>query len=659
MGDRIGSLIIDYNSAAKDDNDKTHPMVPVAEAGYPPTILQYRPPRPEDPDSMQFVSASDYGTAQMGNPWTYQLNNVHFKLIVKAVAVNMTAYDTTYYHKYSDRYKISAANYIVRYPTTVRSSVTTNTFTIGDPGQARTELVAPTIHPGVSESSSRSVVYVKSGDAAFVTVTTTAASIYYSTDGTDPHTGGKLYVPGTRIALSGPAGTKTVVKAISSLNNRTSSVSARTYQVAADASSVPIFAPVFSFPSGTYSTTAAAFGWKMMRVYSPSYGANCYYTMDGLDPEPPQLGSNVGYGSRDMTVWKDDKSGSAYLISAQDNIFGRLWQLTDDFSDVDPKMEYDVWTDVSREAPALVRHGGAQGKYVYMLTSTQSGYFPNQGQYKRTSDIAAGFKRPRDKVTGYRDGASVWSKLQPFADASTFYSQPTFVLNIGSDKQPSYVYIGDRYDAVTAMGDRSTFVWMPLTIDDNAPSEAGEKGSGYLQVQFEPSLRISVSRKTVDPPPWRLLSLNQPVIASAAKQLTPEQVAAGTFNFSAAAANDGIDYDVDVYDDVKHYYQPTAVPFYWRVDLGAVFDLDWIGLSFMSVGGSDAVDRYAVLGSVDGKRWIQLVDASAGLHAGYQNHDLDGSYRYVQLNGLSVWDVDHNKEADWEVGVYQVSVYGH
>eukprot|EP01044_Picomonas_judraskeda_P009812 COSAG03_NODE_1220_length_4535_cov_9.671776_6_plen_53_part_00 len=34
-------------------------------------------------------------------------------------------------------------------------------------------------------------------------------------------------------------------------------------------------------------------------------------------------------------------------------------------------------------------------------------------------------------------------------------------------------------------------------------------------------------------------------------------------------------------------------------------------------------------------------------------------HRYVQLNDLGVQDVDHNKEADWEVGLYQVSVYGH
>lgn len=359
-----------------------------------------------------------------------------------------------------------------------------------------------------------------------------------------------------------------------------------------------------------------------------------------------------------MTVWQDPHSGHAYLISAQDNIFGRLWKLNEDFTEVVPELEYDVWTDLSREAPAVVRNGGKNGKFVYILTSTQSGYFPNQGQYMRTGDLAAGFALPRDEVTGYRDGFSLWSGLQPFADASTFYSQSTYIVNIGTDSKPVYIFMADRYNTVPSMGYRSTFVWMPLTIDDDAPSEAGVRGSGYIQVKFQPKLQINITNQTITKPNWRLLSLNKHVLASPAVQLTPDQVKAGTYNFSAQAANDGINYDVDVYDDIKHYYKPSTVPFYWRVDLGAVNKLQWVGLSFMSVGGSDAVNRYTILGSVDSKKWVELIANTESVKPGYMNHNLEGSYRYVQLNVFSVWDVDHNKDADWEIGVYQVSVYG-
>ena len=153
--------------------------------------------------------------------------------------------------------------------------------------------------------------------------------------------------------------------------------------------------------------------------------------------------------------------------------------------------------------------------------------------------------------------------------------------------------------------------------------------------------------------------MNRPVQASPSVPLSPEQVAAGTANYSAEAANDGRNFDLDVYDtNTSHYYNPATVPYYWRVDLGNVYSLAWIGLSFKSIGGSDAVNRYTVAGSIDGKRWMELVDNTRNLVPGFMNHGLTGAYRYVQVNSFAIWDVDHGKEADWETGVYQISVYG-
>ena len=661
MGDRIGSLIVDYNTAAKNASDGTHPLMPVASVGYPPTILQFQPPSASDSWSIKYVDQNTYGTAQVDNWWTYQLTDVQFNLVLKAVAVNMTDYDTKYYDEYAGRYAVKPEDYIVRYPTSVRSRVVMANFTVD--GRASVDNskppIPPLIGPGLRESSSPTVVYLKSGDAAFITQATNGnAILYFTTDGTDPRSSmnSSRYWAGTRIVLSGGAGTKMVVSAISTSNGQNSSVVTQTYEIAADASSVPIFEPIINFPSGVYESSSEAFGYESMRIYSPSYGTNCYYTMDGLDPNPPSLGENAGFGSKDMTVFQDPKTDKAYLISAQDNVFGRLWQLSDDFTDVVPELEYDVWTNVSREAPALVRHGGAKGQFVYLLTSTQTGYFPNQGQYMRTSDLSAGFNLPRDAVTGYRDGSTLWSDLQPFGDSSTYYSQSTFVLDIGATDKPEYLFMGDRYNTVA--GYRSTFVWMPLTIDDDAPSQTGVNGSGYVQVEFYPTLQIDVEQHQLLKPSWKLLSLNRPVSATPSKALSAQQRAAGTFNFSAEAANDGRNYDVNVYDDDRHFYCPVAVPFYWRVDLGEVHSLSWIGLSFMSIGGSDAAYRYTIAGSADGKHWVELVDNTRNLSPGFMNHNVDGRFRYVQLNDLGVEDVDHNKEADWEVGLYQVSVYG-
>ena len=80
-----------------------------------------------------------------------------------------------------------------------------------------------------------------------------------------------------------------------------------------------------------------------VRVYCPSYQTECYWTADGQDPDPPVLGDNLGYGSRDQTVWQDPKTGWSYQVSATDNIYGRIWQLQDDLLDVMPTKEYDVF----------------------------------------------------------------------------------------------------------------------------------------------------------------------------------------------------------------------------------------------------------------------------------------------------------------------------
>ncbi|KUJ08643.1 uncharacterized protein LY89DRAFT_724696 [Mollisia scopiformis] len=654
MGDRVGGVTIDYSSTPKDSSVEGFAYVPNSGSDYPPKVQQYNGVSTSNPQAVSYLSQSDgYGEAEIDNYWTYELTGITFNMTLKAVSVQMTPYDTSFYDKYSPDYNIDASSYIIRYPTANRSEVSTTVITIGDPGNQRTALVSPVIGPGLDESSSASTVLVHSGDAAFITCNTTNAVIYYTTDGSNPTINSTEYWSGTRISITG---SNTTVKAICTLNNATSPTVSQTYTVVANTTSVPIFRPIVNVPSGTYEPEDPTFGYQSVKIYCPTYNTECYYTTDGLDPEPPMNGTNLGYRSRDMTVWQDPKDGSAYLFSASDNVYNRLWLLTDDFTDVVADQEYDTFTAVSREAPTVVRHYGAAGEYVYLTTSTQSGWNPNQAQYIRTSNLTAGFDLPRDSITGYRNGNSTWSSMEPVGDPSTYFSQPTFILNLGTDADPVYVYVGDRYNTIAFF--ESTYVFMPLTINDTAPAVTGDTGTGLMHLQYTPSLQLSVANGSIAPFPWNLLSLNKPVEATPSVQLTAAQIAAGTYNFSAQAANDGVDYDVGPYDDVEEYYQPTGVPFFWQVDLEQNYNLAWIGLSFMSVGGSDCVNRYTVSGSTDDSSWIQLVDNTENLIPGYQAHILSGSYRYVKINDYSIWDVDHNKEADWEAGVYEISVYG-
>ncbi|VUC34748.1 unnamed protein product [Clonostachys rosea] len=650
MGDRVGGPRPDYSSKPLDSNNSSIAFAPV-QPSYPPTILQYGSPTTAEPYNPAYLPASQYGTVS--------LTNVRFNVTMKAVAVKMTAWNATYYDKYVGSHSISPSTYITRYATDVRSNVSSRAIAIGNAGDGPpSSLDPPLISPTIEESSSEDVVFVNSGDSAFLTARGQETKIYYSTNGSDPvvHSSNE-YIPGTRITVLGQPGSRLEVRALASYNGEHSEVASRVYEIASDPSSVPLFAPVFSFASGTYERNSYLFQSAAARVYSPTYMSNVYYTLDGIDPDPPGLGYNLGYGSRDMTVWKDPKSDQSYLVTATDNIHTRIWQLKDDLTEVDPELEYDVFVNESREAPTLVRHGGQTGKFVYLLTSTQTGWYPNQAQYVRTDDFEGGFSAPRDATSGYRNGRSHWSALSPVGDTTTYGSQPTWILNIGTDIQPTYVYIGDRHNPLDLI--KSTHIMTPLYIDDDSVGQGGVEGAGNVTITFEPLPAVDVARGVIHPLESQLLSRGMPVLASPSKSLSDEQIQAGTYNFSAAVANDGVDFDVDPYDAVAQYYAPTTVPYFWQVDLGQVCDLSWAGLTFRKIPGSDSVSLYTISGRVDDDgTWTQLVDNTKDQLPGYKSHLLDGAYRYIRLDVNSVYDVVHNKSASSQAGLHEMSIYG-
>jgi hypothetical protein len=648
MGDRVGAVKPDYSAQKIDSSVNTIAYSPVVPS-YPPATLQYGTPTTTSPYTPAYVSASQYGTLT--------LSGVRFNVTMKAVAVEMTPWNATIYDRYKGTHKVSAATYIVRYATDTRSSVSSRNIAVGAEDGAQPELGPPLISPTLEESSSEDVVLVNSGDAAFLTTDKQDTKIYYTTNGSDPSaTSGTEYTPGTRITVQGDAGTQLEVRAIAVHNGEASEISSQVYEVAADASDVPLFAPVFNFASGTYKRDGYLFQTGAARVYSPSYMSNVYYTLDGADPDPPGLGYNLGYGSRDMTVWEDPKSEISYLITATDNIHTRFWQLTDDLTEVDPEKEYDVFVNESREAPALIRHGGANGEYVYMLTSTQSGWFPNQAQYVRSNDIEGGFSAPRDSVSGYRNGRAKWSKLSPAGDLTTYGSQPTWILNIGTDEDPTYIYVGDRHHPVDLI--HSTHIFTALYLDDDTVGEGGVEGSGNLTISFDPAPAVDVANGVIRPSRSKLLSRGKPVTATPSKPLTQDQIKAGTYNFSASVANDGVNFDVNANDAIAQYYNPSSVPFFWQVDLEHQCDLSWAGFSFRTVSGSMSAYLFTVSGSTDNVTWTQLVDNTKDTLPGYKAHELEGRYRYVRLNVSSIWDVEHNASATWLAGVHEVTVNG-
>ncbi|KAL2851108.1 hypothetical protein BJY01DRAFT_245210 [Aspergillus pseudoustus] len=660
MGDRLGAPKLDYDTGAKDENDHSHPAIP-AQFSYPPKISQYNPVDPKNLSLVDYLSQEDgYGLSDV-DPWTFILDGFKFNTTLKARAVRMTPWDDTYYQEYKDKYDVRSESSIVRYPTEKQSPVTKVEYIINDQPEDLSKLSPPVIGPTLAESKSNETVFVNSGDAAFLIVQNRNAQIYYTTDGSAPSPGNgtssKRYWDGTRLAINGKAGTKLTVKAISVLGSQKSSIVSQTYEIAADPLTVPVFKPIINRPSGTYQVGSGAFGWQAMRIYCPSYNTECYYTLDGADPNPPQKGDNIGLPSRDFTVWVDPKTEEAYLITTSDHIYGRVWKLTDDYTDVVPDKEFDAWVGDSLEAPALIRNGGADGEWVYMTLSQQSGWYPNQNFYTRFRDLNQGFEFPRDEY-GYRDGSSILAPLQPFGDASTYKSQSSYIIDVSGRGKQLYVFVGDRYNTVSGNLGQSTYVFMPLTLDDNGKSESSNSSSGGLTATYYPDLPIDVANHRIKKTKWRLLSLGKPVKGSPSVQPTLEEAKSGTVNYNITVANDGVNFDVDAYDSVAQYYRPPATPFYWRVDLEDSYALSWIGLSFRSVSGSDAATRYLVYGSNDDTQWDLLVDNTQNGQPGFADHKLSGRYRYVKVTVTSVFDVAHGKGADWQLGVYEISVYG-
>jgi len=146
----------------------------------------------------------------------------------------------------------------------------------------------------------------------------------------------------------------------------------------------------------------------------------------------------LGHMSRDCTLFKDD-DGSAYFISAaRENADLHVYRLTDDYLDI-AALELVLWPGQKREAPALTK----RGNYYFLLTSGCTGWEPNQGMYAYSTSI-----------TGQ------WSELINIGTATTFDTQPTYILQIKGSKETNYLYVGDRWDPSDYHN--STYAFLPL-----------------------------------------------------------------------------------------------------------------------------------------------------------------------------------------------------
>ena len=174
--------------------------------------------------------------------------------------------------------------------------------------------------------------------------------------------------------------------------------------------------------------------------------AACIATSDKPDADFVYRGSFRPFGnmSRDCTLFRD-ADGTAYFASAsRDNADLKLYRLTDDLLACEAETA-TLFAGEYREAPAFFCRNGR----YWVLSSHCTGWAPNQGGCSHSEKM---------------DGA--WSAIRDFGDATTFCSQPAFVLQTGD----RYLYFGDRWMGGGDAYFTSTYVILEIRFrEDGTP----------------------------------------------------------------------------------------------------------------------------------------------------------------------------------------------
>jgi Beta-xylosidase len=309
--------------------------------------------------------------------------------------------------------------------------------------------------------------------------------------------------------------------------------------------------------------------------------------------------------SRDMTVFKDT-DGKAYLISSSDNNYNlRLYRLTSDYLGIDTELNM-IYDGSHREAPAIVK----QGNLYYLITSGASGWYPNQAMYSTATNING-----------------PWSALQPLGNKSTFYSQPAFILTVQGSTATSHIYVGDRWNP-SQLSD-SRYVWLPLTLNGTS---ASLDYYDTISVDAATGVVNGVSNGT-------LLSQGKPATAQSALGANP-----------AGYANDG---------NYQTEWVGTSVswPHWWKVDLGAVRQINNVQISWWMMNGSEGYYQYKIETSNDNVNWTVALDRTGNTTYGFTSDTFSATGRYVRINMINA--KLHNNPGNWYTPrLWEVKVFG-
>jgi hypothetical protein len=106
-----------------------------------------------------------------------------------------------------------------------------------------------------------------------------------------------------------------------------------------------------------------------------------------------------------------------------------------------------------------------RGSTYFLVTSAATGWNPNQARYATAPSISG-----------------PWTGWTNVGNATTYSSQPTFVLPISGSSGTSYLYLGDRWaGAWGGPVNSSQYVWLPLAF----PSATSLTLNWYPQVTID------------------------------------------------------------------------------------------------------------------------------------------------------------------------------
>ncbi len=363
---------------------------------------------------------------------------------------------------------------------------------------------------------------------------------------------------------------------------------------------------------------------------------------DGTLIEDYSDSSVWGTGSRDFTLFVEDNGIDAYLISAEDHETMRIYKLNSTFTDVERDQTTQLFNGAKREAPAIVK----VGKYYFMVSSGQSGWYPNQSRYSYTTDLM--------DADAWHVDPTVTNKKMPdgfIGNNTSFYSQPTNIMKVTGSEGTSYIYMGDRWNA-NKLGD-STYVWLPLELEDL------DTDTPTLKMNYVPGWALDVEKGNVVLPETKLISEGKPSYTDA-KEVSDD-------NFKLYRANDGDYKNVNLSGGNQAYFKPVTeeggntvkLPFYYMIDLEDTYDLSNIDISFNCHNGSETYYAYTVDVSMNNENWTTIIDENSNKTVGFKSHDLSGNQaRYVRLSVNKVINAHNSNSASWATGLVEVQVYG-